>query len=516
MSFEKHLPPKHSQEELAAVLNAKSSLRLALKKALKSNHYKVLYLNSKAQHALAEILTEFVYDLQNGIGLWTAIELYNREFYGTPLPFIVPKHKKMNAPLINSYRLNYVLWHQYEHLKPDVLISPTHKGLQALAQHLTLFINQHIHLKIRKSSIKAFLESDSEYGWDVKKKLIWLGKNSFLFRDHYKKYVDENADDESIHITDDFICQATTRWSGLGVIDILARILDIDASQQTELKSWYERHLSVYKLLRVTNDVQIVENVVTRERYTIRTNHIISGMETGAFIYGSLVPWKNEWYWSGAQHILGHNLYADYVKELVSDLKKRSAIVYRYAKDLLQHAEEHNQKHYSEFVDYFGDDLIAFPDGYKMAAALQDLSKQQFSQLSQQEQTDMQRKHGLQNPWGYSNFPHDLLENDAGVGLFFDKSQGIEMMTFFDEVQNGLDKRGVGLNDDELEALRDFITSPTISPAFVKKVATGQKVRSIKEAFLLRHADDDLVLNFLFRKYKGYYFRNYYPNLGII
>jgi hypothetical protein len=516
MSFEKHLPPTHTQAELAALLNAKSSLRLALKKALNECPFQALHLSSKELHALAETLAEFVYDMQNAVGLWSTLEVYNREFFGTPLPFIVQKHKKMNAPLINAYRLAYFLWYQYEHLKPDVLIAPTHKGLKDLAEKLTLFINQHIHLKVKTSSIKTFLDTDNDYAWDVKRKLIWLGKKSYLFRDDYQKYIDENGDGESIAVTDDFICQETTRWSGLGVIDILARLLDIDDPQRIELQSWYERHASVYKLLRVTNDVQIGENIVTKARYTIRTNQIIRGMETGAFIYGSLVPWKNEWAWSGAQHILGHNLYADYLQELVSDFKKRSAIVYRYAKDLLQQAEEHNQKYYSEFVDYFGDELVAFPDGYKMAAAVQGLSQQQFAQLSPHELKEMQHKHALQNPWSNFKFPQDLLENDAGVGLFFEKSQGIQMMTFFDDLQSGLDKRGAGLNEDELEALRGFITSPTISPAFVKKVATGQKIRSIKEAFLLRHDDDDLVLNFLFRKYKGSYFRKYYPNLGII
>ena len=99
MSFQKHLPPTHTQDELGVLLNAKSSVRLALKKALKENHFDALHLNSRAQHALAEILVEFVYDLQNAIGIWATLELYNREFFNTPLPFILPKKKKMDAPL---------------------------------------------------------------------------------------------------------------------------------------------------------------------------------------------------------------------------------------------------------------------------------------------------------------------------------------------------------------------------------------------------------------------------------
>ncbi len=515
MSFHKYLPPTHTQDEVAALLNAKSSLRLVLKKKLKELSFKVLYLRSNEQHALAEILAEFVYDLQNGIGLWSTLELYNREFFSTPLPFILPKNKKMNAPLINVYRLHYLLWHQYTLLKPDVIISPTHRGLSQLATHLTLFINQHIHLKMKNSSVKNFLDGPNDYGWDVKRKLIWLGRNSYFFRDEFKSYIEENGG-ESIGVTDDFVCQHTTPWSGLGVIDILARLLDINESQQADLQSWYERHLSIYKILRVSNDTLIAENIITKKKYSIRTNLVIRSMVPGSFIYGSLVPWNNEWYWSGEQLNLGRDLYAAYLEDMISDFKKKSAIVYRYAKDLLKEAEKQNDIQHSLFVEHFGDDLVIFPDGHRLAAALQEMNKAQFEKMPEDQKRGVRQRHGVENPWANLNVPHDLLENKTGVGLFYEKSEGFQMAVFFNEVQSGLDKRGVGLSENEQEALRGFITSPNISPSFVKKVASGQKVRSIRDVFLLYTDDDDLVINFLCRKYKGNYFRTYYPNLSVI
>ncbi|MBN1478786.1 hypothetical protein JXA70_00785 [candidate division KSB1 bacterium] len=51
-------------------------------------------------------------------------------------------------------------------------------------------------------------------------------------------------------------------------------------------------------------------------------------MEAGSCVYGSLVPWNNEWYWSGAQHILAKNLSKDTIDELRADLSKQSSIIY--------------------------------------------------------------------------------------------------------------------------------------------------------------------------------------------
>ena len=62
----------------------------------------------------------------------------------------------------------------------------------------------------------------------MKRKLVWLGTHSFMFRTMFARYMEEQAAGRSdIAHTDDFVCQECTRWSGLGAIDILAGVLDI-------------------------------------------------------------------------------------------------------------------------------------------------------------------------------------------------------------------------------------------------------------------------------------------------
>ena len=66
------------------------------------------------------------------------------------------------------------------------------------------------------SSIKVFLYQPNNYSWDIKRKLIWLGRHSYLFRHSFKNFI-EHDEVEKIQVIDDFICQHETKWSGLRV-----------------------------------------------------------------------------------------------------------------------------------------------------------------------------------------------------------------------------------------------------------------------------------------------------------
>ena len=514
MSFKDNFP-NATKKELHALEAAKTSIQNALKVSQQNLEFDALKLNSSGRHKLAEAITEFVYDLQNGIGIWQTFELLNREFFGTPLPFVLAKNQKLKAPLINQYRLHYFLWYKYEFLKSDLLISPEHADLEILAKELMLFINQHVRLRMKNSSIKAFLSTPNEWGWDVKRKLVWLGTQSFLFRDDYLKFIgDEKA--PGIEKTDNFICEATTRWSGLGAVDILVNVIDITPSQRNELWNWYEKHAAIYKILNVTDEFHYAENIISRENYVIRTNEIIYNMPAGTFVYGGLVPWNDEWYWSGAQINLGRSLDQEHLQKMKLELQRKSTVTYRYLKNLLQEAIEHTENYYNAFVDYFGDDLVVFPDGQTMQSALQDFSVKRFENISREERAEMQKKYGAQNPWGGFNLSQNLLKRQDGIAVYFERSEGIQMMTFFNDIQSGLEKKGEFLDADELAAIRGFITSINTSPDFVKKVIKGQAIRSVRQAFLIQHGSDDLLMSFLFRCYKGHYFRNYYPGMSII
>jgi hypothetical protein len=75
--------------------------------------------------------------------------------------------------------------------------------------------------------------------------------------------------------TDDFVCQECTLRSGLGVIDILAQVLELDDTDRMTLRSWYERHMAPYLVLSVDErDGEVramrTQNLVNEQEHLIR------------------------------------------------------------------------------------------------------------------------------------------------------------------------------------------------------------------------------------------------------
>ncbi|MGL6194852.1 MAG: DUF3843 family protein, partial [Thermoguttaceae bacterium] len=237
--------PENSDKKSIAVLQSlvkKCEKEItAMQKTLKFN---TLKLPAKAIKQLAEILIDFTLDIHSGSGIWLALEKYNTELFNTPLPLVHP----VDTPLPSGVclpRVKFLLWNIYPQLDEGLYISNKHIDLITASEAMTLFLNTLLPLLPPISPIKLFLDTPNDYGWEIKKKLIWLGTRSYLFRHRFVEYLKECNDSlNPVMLIDDFICQETTRYSGLGPIDILAECLSIPQMQKEELRSWYLRHYS--------------------------------------------------------------------------------------------------------------------------------------------------------------------------------------------------------------------------------------------------------------------------------
>jgi len=254
---------------------------------------------------LAEILIDFVLDIRAGSGLWAALEKYNSEFFGTPLPLVLPVNAKLPSGIC-AERVQFLLWNIFPQLDYGTILSHRHVDLLYAAEKVTEMLNDLLPSLPDASPIKEFLDKPNDYGWEVKGKLIWLGMHSYLFRLLFEEFMDdaingdEYAGQPTVAVIDDFICQHPTPWSGLGVNDILAGCLDVADEQRNELRSWYLRHFSIYKIVKVEKEITEAINLVTNATYRVREG-APSSPRKGHFrpnmtIYGSLVPWREEWY----------------------------------------------------------------------------------------------------------------------------------------------------------------------------------------------------------------------------
>ena len=475
-----------------------------------------LHLNNEAIRELAGVLVDFAADNHCDIGIWKCYERYNMEFFGTPLPltgheFVEP------ANGIHQDRIRHLLWILCGEFSGIEVFSPLDENILTLARETQDFLNNKFTSLSKDCGIKAFLETPNRYGWDIKRKLIWLGTKSYMFRTFFRRYMLEECDEQDqIGHTDDFICQQCSRWSGLGAIDILAGILDIEETDRKALRSWYERHAAPYKVLSANSDVLHVLNTINNQEYVVRINMKDHPFAIGLLVIGSLTPWKGQWYWSGQQ-----KFFENPSQKLVDDLKKtmirrNPAIIYRYDKKRLQKAVKQMVELHSSALAFYGRDLIIYPDGLSMAADWQKEMRHNWASRPPEMVEEVVKKHGLKNNRPDMSIPKDLLGSKDGLGVFLNPDGGKEIMVQFDFIASGFRRKGIRLNQTEEQAIREFFYSQAISPDFIRRMVKEFGAESIKSSFRLEDASEAYWLDYLLRCHKGSYFRNNYPAISIV
>ena len=253
---------------------------------------------------LAAVLAEFGEDVHADAGLWRSLENYHREFFGTSLPLATGRDPVPPLTAFDARRLQHLLWTLWTNLPTSEGLSPTHPNLLQLAQVAGTFLEARFAPLPKDSGVKNFLASPSQFGWEIKRKLIWLGTKSYVFRWVFADYISRLKAAATIGNTDDFICQESTVWAGLGAIDILAGALDVSAEDRATLRTWYERHAAFYRVLSRQDrggqtETILLCNLVNRQPYTVRMDTPQCPFHPGQVVFGSLTPWRGEWYWSG-------------------------------------------------------------------------------------------------------------------------------------------------------------------------------------------------------------------------
>ena len=509
-------PAGRSDRRLAGLALA---LRCVLAEKQKMFIHPACQLDHDALGELAVALVEFAEDIHAGIGLWQALENYQSEYFGTPLPLFL----EVGEPLSGKFdprRVRYFLYILWRQLKPDLLLAPDHRDLRALAERVSEFLAVAFRQQPKDSGVARFLRAPNRRGWDVKRKLVWAGQHSYLFRHQCARYLEESGTGTTdINVIDDFICQHCTDWCGLGVIDLLAAALDLPEPDRATLRTWYERHNAPYQVVTIVKRSTVAEtmqviNVVNDQPYSIRLEMEKCPFAAGQIVIGSLVPWRGEWYWSGGQRIWQKAetaLLGTLKKEY---LEKLSVVAYRYCADLAQKARDAVRQYHRQFVVHHNDDLAVFSDGFSLAAAVQKRMRALFDARPREIVADVMKRYGLHNPWPRLQFPDAFLQHSDGIGAFFNPDEGEEYMLRFNQVCSAFRKRDASLTDDEAESVRALIENEAISPAFVRRLVRQYGCGAIGRAYLIRGFQQMPHLGWLLRRFKGKFYRTRYPAIS--
>jgi hypothetical protein len=188
-----------------------------------------------------------------------------------------------------------------------------------------------------------------------------------------------------------------------------------------------------------------------------------------------------------------------------------SQVVYRYCPALAAKAREFLGKHYQQFVDYFGTDLVTYPDGKTMAEAMQKFYQYQSASAPKAEVEALLQRHHLSASSPQINWSPDLLACEDGIGGFFNPDEGQEMMTGFDEVPVACKNAGAlagGSGGHQAIPLRRCHQSPICS-----QTVQDYGDASIAAAFLIPQDYDKPYLEYL-RAAIRHFYRNRYPSLN--
>jgi hypothetical protein len=516
MDFRTYRPQRGFGRSERSLAKIAEELTRFLTKAQRSLTYDTLHLSSRQRETLAQIVVECAEDLSHDIGIWRSLEAYNLDFFGTPLPCVLQPDEAMDDESITPERMQFLLWTLYAELQPGLILAPNHQDLARLALWIAEFLSARLARLRYDSAVKTFLSTPHTYGWDVKRKLVWMGQHSYLFRLPCAHYVRDHGGTADIPTLDDFLCQDTTHWSGLGVIDILAATLDLTDDHRRDLRRWYERHMAYFRVVSLREPFMDVLNLLNEQLYTIHVGEIGDTFRVDDVVFGGLVPWDGVWYWSGVQQRYEH-VTDEAMQQIKRDFPlQASQVVYRYCPHLAERARDIVRKHYQQFLDYYGTDLVIYPDGRTMAADLQKFHQYQFASAPKEEVEAFLKRHQLSEPSPQVQWSPDLLACEDGIGVCFNPEEGQEMMTSFEDVRRGFHKQGGDLTPDEAEMVRQFLYADAISPQFVRKLVHDYGDASIAAAFLIPQDCDKHYLEYLLRRYKGHFYRKRYPSLSII
>ena len=516
MTHSAHRPDGYRGQGDSLLAQLVRNTRRVLSDTQQAFAYDSLRLGPKALGDLACILVDFAEDLHNGTGMWEAYERYNVEFFGTTLPLNADKGSGVQTDL-HPDRFRHFLWVLYPALIDGLMLSPGHEDLCRMADVSSVFLSRAFSALPKDSGVKVFMETPNTHAWDVKRKLLWLARHSFMFRTMFARYIHSKAGGRAdIAHTDDFICQECTQWSGLGAIDSLAGVLDISEEDRKDLRNWYERHTAFYRIVSTCKDSLQAQNLVSDQPYRIRIHSKRHPFKAGQLVFGSLVPWRGEWYWSGEQKAWDDAAKID-VDDLKLDMKRRSSqVVCRYLPEYETRVRQQASALHERMMAYYGKDLISYPDGLSMAADWQKELRWQWESKPKREVEAVIERHGLKEGRTRMNCPKDLLEHTDGLGVFLTPDAGKEIMTHFSSLVTGLKQKGEALTSDQEDAIRGFFDAPAVSPKFVKRVLDEYGDESVKATLFLKGDLASYWLDYLLRRHKGHFYRKRYPSLSVI
>lgn len=490
---------------------------LYLKRQKKFEH-QTLKLKSDEAMELAWRIAGYLEDVVNQIGILKALTTKNREIFGTPIPLFVKDPEHFSPDTINKQAVTYLVWDFLTEVREDLILSPTHIDLQTIAGEIYGYLKKQVKNVPRGSKLKDFVTlSGNKNGGFVKRRLVWLGLASYLFRFSANNYL--VGKEKRVAIVEDFLMQKATKLSGFTPLDVFVEMVDLDEESKKELQKWEEPYMALYYVENETGDYWTVKNLINKKDYKVWKDYgaskIADPIKKGIFCLGGIVPWQKEWRWSGEQAIYP-SLDSKSIAEIINTFKNEYPhMIYRYCEELRNKAFEYEKDEYNFFISYFKTNPVTFNSGYTMRDHLQQYY-QAFNKLKLKKiPKKRKKKYNLEDGVPPLDLPEPLLEC-SDTAVFYVAGKGMNFLTGFREFLKALDKKGQDLTKDDEEAIYGYVTDPAISYQLFHHLKKDYSFESVRCAFRIKEWNEERDLEFLLRRYKGKQYKEKFPDIKLV
>ena len=467
---------------------------------------------------LAWRMAGYLEDVANQIGIFQALTAKNRELFGTPVPLFVKNPEHFSPDTVNKQAVAYLVWDFWAEIWEDFILSPTHIDLQTIAGEIHGYLKKQIKNIPRSSKLKEFITlSGNKDGGFVKRRLIWLGMNSYLFRFAAGNYLD--GKEKRIAILEDFLMQKSTKLSGFTPLDIFVRMADLDGDSIKELQKWEEPYIALYHVEYETGDYWMVKNIINQKDYKVWKDYGVSQnadpIKKGIFCIGGIVAWQKEWRWSGEQVIYPPLGAAD-IAEVIKMFKNKSPkMIYRYCEESREKAFEYEKNERDFFISYFKTNPVIFDSGNIMRDSVRKF-RQAFNKPKLEKMPERERKkYNPEDVDSEGNWPESLLES-PDTAVFYVAGKGMCFLTGFRDFLKALDKKGQDLTEGDEDVIYGYVTESGIPYQLFHHLKKDYSFESVKCVFRIEEWDEERDLEFLLRCYKGRQYKEKFPEIRLV
>jgi hypothetical protein len=490
---------------------------LYLKRQKKFVH-QTLVLKADEAMELAWRIAGYLEDVVNQIGIFKALTTKNREIFGTPIPLFIKNPGHFSPDTINKKALTYLVWDFFTGTRENLILSPTHDDLQTIAEEIYGYLKKQVKNVPRGSKIKEFITlSGNKDGGFVKRRLIWLGLDSYLFRFSAKNYL--TGKEKRTSTVEDFLMQMNTKLSGFTPLDIFVEMAALDEESKKELQKWEEPYMALYYVENETSDSWTVKNLINKKDYKVWKDYgapeTADPIKKGIFCLGGIVPWQKEWRWSGEQMIYP-SLAPEKISQIIKIFENESPkMIYRYCEESRKKVFEYEENEHDFFISHFKTNPVTFNSGHTMRDRLKQYH-QVFNKLKLKKiPKEKKKKYNLEYGAPQIDLPEPLLES-PDTAIFYVAGKGMNFLTDFREFLNALDKKGQDLTKDDEEVIYGYVKDPAISHQLFHYLKKDYSFESVKCAFRIKEWNEERDLEFLLRCYKGQQYKEKFPDIKLV